>query len=146
MRLLVPIPGLGDDQWTVDVWPSGSPYASVYPTLPSPYSFTGSPNVLAMSPVGLGPPPPFVRCADVLHALYTMLQRRARADEFYALDPRRAERVGATFWMRCEAMGAAAPPPLQQEELNRNVNSGVKRVDFLVGNTRCDSFFFRIIL
>ncbi|KAF8493312.1 hypothetical protein JB92DRAFT_2999942 [Gautieria morchelliformis] len=151
MRLLVPIPGLGGAQWTVDVWPLGSPYATPNQMPPSPFSFTGSPSGFARAlptspfPAGYGPGA-FVRCADVLHALYSMLQRRAVANDFWALDDRRRDRVSKAFWVRCRTVSAAvtgmnmAVPPRSwdgREEMDRQVNFGVKRIDFMEGRTRC---------
>ena len=155
MRLLVPIPGLDGAQWMVDVWPFGSPYATANQLPPTPYSFVGSPSpfarTLPISPfpgspwAGLGP---HVCCADVLHALYRMLRRRAVADDFWALDARRRDRVSKAFWVRCRAAGAeaaargqGAPPSLGQGEMDRQVQSGVKRIDFMEGKTRCVFFF-----
>ena len=159
MRLLVPIPGLDGARWMVDVWPSGSPYAANQ-LPPTPYSFVGSPSpfarTLPISPfpgspwAGLGP---HVCCVDVLHALYRMLHRRAVADDFWALDARRRDRVSKAFWVRCRAAGAeaarwqrngvSAPPSLRQEEIDRQVQSGVKRIDFMEGRTRC--VFLRVL-
>ena len=145
MHLRVPIPGLGDAMWDVAVWATGSPYSNALHLPPSPYSFTGPPGGLSRSPFGergsgIGPLAPVVRCADVLHALYAMLQRRATRGDFLALDERRRERVGREFWMRCQMIGQAAAatmgPSVEQEETNREVSSGVKRIDFMAGKTR----------
>jgi Family of unknown function (DUF6699) len=151
MRLIVPIPGLDAAEWTVDVWPFGSPFATSNQLPPSPYSFVGLPSpfarALPMSPfAGMGPHVPIVRCADVFHALHRMLGRRAVADDFWALDTRRRERVSKAFWVRCRAVGAefaaraqreqGVPPSAAQEEMERQIQSGVKRIDFMEGRTR----------
>ena len=127
MRLLVPIPGLDGARWMVDVWPFGSPS----PLLMSP--FPGSPRA------GHGP---HIRCSDVLHALYSMLRQPVVADDFLALDARRRDRVSKAFWVRCRASGAEVAargqgnPSLGQEEMDREVQSGVKMIDFMEGRTR----------
>ena len=98
---------------------------------------------------------PVVRCTDVLHALYNMLQRRAVENDFWALDERRRDKVSKAFWARCRAMGAAAAAhsrkrrgsrsaerDVGQVEMDRQVNSGVKRIDFMENKTRWVLVFF----
>ena len=71
-----------------------------------------------------------------------MLRQPVVADDFLALDARRRDRVSKAFWVRCRASGAEVAargqgnPSLGQEEMNREVQSGVKMIDFMEGRTR----------
>ncbi|KAF8583082.1 hypothetical protein K439DRAFT_1634748 [Ramaria rubella] len=144
MRILVPIPGLDGAHWNTDVWPTGSPYTSSRAVPPSPsFSFTGSPSAfartLSSSPYRLGMHAPVVRSGDVLQALYTLLQRGASETDFMALDPARRDRVSKAFYVRCRVLGAAAAAAgsgREEEETGREIQRGVKRIDFMEGKTR----------
>ena len=125
---MVPVPGVRDgwaehDGWVVHVVPStGVP--ALMPVPPSPFS-----GGVPLSPFVSGTMGPVVRCADVLHALFVTLQRRATEQEYYSLGESRRARVSSAFWTRCRASGPEAT-------VQAEVQFGVKRIDFLEGRTR----------
>ena len=68
-----------------------------------------------------------IRCIDVLHALYTLLQRRIKEHEYWALEKSRRVRVSEVFWERCTATTAG------KEDPNTEARFGVRRMDLLDG-------------
>ncbi|KAF8493319.1 hypothetical protein JB92DRAFT_3234827 [Gautieria morchelliformis] len=137
-----------DGLWTCGHWDPVTPPPTIYLCHPLPSQ--GLPVDLPMPspfPAGLGPGGAFVRRCSMLYsamlALYSMLQRRAVAYYFWALDERRSDRVmsAAATGMNMAAPPRtwdATPPSPGRAEMDRQVKFGVKRIDLMEGWTRWD--------
>ncbi|KIJ46935.1 hypothetical protein M422DRAFT_778329 [Sphaerobolus stellatus SS14] len=149
IRVIIQIPNLGGAYWTVDVSPKGG---SALETPSIPFTFLGSPTSFGRSQLKRTKSRPgdnfssYVRVSDVLFQVYQMLHKNARREDYEALLYQQQKQVSQAFYMRCHELEGPdgrmllhRPGPGTEEideEVQKRVDKGLKRIDFMDGKTR----------